>query len=117
MGVLVVAQHLLTDGVKLVPGGKLALQVLRQQVLLRAGGKAVQHEHPLAGVLLLVLLRRQLGGIVAARESARDGDGIDLIGPLIGGQPIADIGAGSGRFALIGAQGPGHAHSIQRAIV
>jgi len=62
----VVAQHLLTDGVKLVPGGKLALQVLRQQVLLRAGGKAVQHEHPLAGVLLLILLRRQLGRVVAA---------------------------------------------------
>ena len=65
-------------GVKYVPGArpwneKCDIGMLGQQALLRAGGKAVQHEHPLAGILLLVFLGGQLGGIVAAGQCARDG--------------------------------------------
>ena len=117
MGVLVVAEHLFTNLVKLLPLSQQIPQMLGQQALLRAGRKAVQHEHPLAGVLLLVFLGGQLGGIVAAGQSARDGDGIHLVGSLVGGQPIADVGAGGRGLALIGAQGLGHAHGIHRAVV
>ena len=117
MGVLVVAEHLFTDLVKLLPLSQQIPQMLGQQALLRAGGKAVQHEHPLAGVLLLVFLGGQLGGIVAAGQSARDGDGIHLVGSLVGGQPVADVGAGGRGLALIGTQGLGHAHGIHRAVV
>ena len=102
MGVLVVAEHLFTDLVKLLALSQQIPQMLGQQALRWAGGKAVQHEHPLAGILLLVLLGGQLGGIVAAGQSARDGDGIHLIGSLVGGQPVADVGAGSRGLALIG---------------
>ena len=92
MGVLVVTEHLFTDLVKLLALSQQIPKMLGQQALLRAGGKAVQHEHPLAGILLLVFLGGQLGGIVAAGQSARDGDGIHLVGSLVGGQPVADVG-------------------------
>ena len=46
MGVLVVAEHLFTDLVKLLALSQQIPQMLGQQALLRAGGKAVQHEHP-----------------------------------------------------------------------
>ena len=115
--VFVIAEHLLAHCVKLHPRRKLIPQVLCQQALLRAGGQAVQHEHPLAGVFLLVFLSRQLGRVAAARQGACDGDGIHLVGPLVGGQPVADVGAGGRRFSFISAQGAGHFHGIQSAIV
>ena len=117
MGVLMVAQHLFTDGVELLAGSQLIPQMLRQQDLLRAGGQAVQHKDPLAGILLLVFLRRQLGRIAAARQRTGDGDGVHLIGSLVSSQPVADVGAGSRGLSFIGAQGRGHAHRIQRTVI
>ena len=112
-----VAEHLFTDLVKLLALSQQIPQMLGQQALLRAGGKAVQHKHPLAGVLLLVFLGGQLGGIVAAGQSAGDGDGINFICALISLQPVADVGAGGAGLALIGAQGLGHAQGIHCAVV
>ena len=117
MGVLMVAQHLFTDGVKLLAGSQFIPQMLGQQDLLRAGGQAVQHEDPLAGVLLLVFFRRQLGRIVAAGQGTRDGDGIHLVGSLESLQPVADVRAGGGGLSFVSAQGRCHAHSVQRAVV
>ena len=66
---------------------------------------------------LLVFLRRQLGRIAAARQRTGDGDGVHLIGSLVSGQPVANIGAGRRGLSFIGAQGRGHAHRIQRAVI
>ena len=117
MRVLVVAEHLRTDGVEVLPSRQLVPQVLGQKLLLRAGGQAVQHEDPLAGVLLLVFFRRQLGRIVAAGQGTRDGDGIPLVGSLESLQPVADVRAGGGGLSFVSAQGRCHAHSVQRAVV
>ena len=91
--------------------------MLGQQALLRAGGQAVQHEHPAARILLHILFGRQLRRVVAARQRAGDGHRKDLLGVAIRRQPIADIRAGSGGLALVGAQGLRHLDGIQGTII
>ena len=117
MRVLVVSQDRLTDLVKLHPDPDKVPQTLCQQTQFRPGRQAVQHKNTGLRVCFLVFFRCQQCSIVAAGQCARDGGNKDLLCTLISSQPVCHIGAGGAGLALVSTQRPGHAHSIQSAVI
>ena len=117
VGVPGIGGHGVADLLKGGLGGRQGRQAAGQQAHLGPGGKAVQHKHLGAGVLVLVFFGGHPGGVVAAGQGAGDGHHKDLVRPGVSRQEIPHVGAGGRAFAFIGAQAVGHGKGVGAGVV
>ena len=97
-------------------GGQL-LELFQNQPQFRAGAQAVEHGHLCPGMLLQIQLPGSHGCIVRAGQGAGDGNGVNFIPAVKGGQPAVHAGAGGVGAPPVRGQSIQHLADIQRLVI